>query len=311
MGNIMKIKGSRVLVTGGDGFLGTYLVEALKKEDPKSIFVPKHRDFDFTNRKDCEKVVKNRDIVFHLAAQIGGIGFIKDKPGEIFYNNTIMGVELMEAARKAGVKKHIVMGTVCEYPKHARMPFKESDIWDGYPEETTAPYGWAKKIQIVQSIAYREQFGFNSIHLLPVNLYGPGDNFEKEKTHVIPALIKKFYKAKTDNKKEVVVWGSGKATREFLYITDAVSGIVKAAKKYDKSEPLNLGTGVETPIKEAAEMIKEIVDFKGKLVWDKSMPDGQPRRRLNTLNANKVGIKTSVKLREGLEKTIRWYKKNQ
>ncbi|MFH1827382.1 MAG: GDP-L-fucose synthase [bacterium] len=306
----MQIKNKKILLTGASGFLGTYVLRELKKQKPKIIYTPSHLEADLTNRKVCEKVVNDIDIVIHLAALIGGIGFIDKRPGDLFYQNVTMGIELMEASRKAGVKKFVTMGTVCEYPEYTKIPFNEDDLWMGYPEETTAPYGWAKKILIVQSKAYRKQYGFNSIHLLPVNLYGPGDNFDKKLSHVIPALIKRFVEAKRNNEKKVKVWGSGLATREFLYITDAAKAIVLATQKYDLSEPINLGTGVETSIKEVSEMIANIVDFRGKIVWDRDKPDGQPRRRLDISRAKKIGYSPSVMLREGLERTIEWYEKN-
>lgn len=306
----MDIKNKRVLLTGGEGFLGVCVQKELKKYNPKKIIIPSHDDFDLTNRKDCQEVVKDIDIVIHLAALIGGIGFIDKRPGDLFYQNAIMGIELMEAAKEAGVKKFVVTGTVCEYPKNTKLPFKEEDIWDGYPEGTTAPYGWAKKILIVQSKAYRKQYGFNSIHLMPVNLYGPRDNFDKNLSHVIPALIKRFVEAKRKKQNKVEVWGSGMATREFLYVEDAARAIVLATQKYNSSEPINLGTGVETSIKDVVEMINKIVGFKGKIVWNSNKPDGQPRRRLNISKIKKIGFEPKISLNNGLERTISWYKRN-
>lgn len=308
----MNIKNKKVVITGGEGFLGKYVVTEIKKKNPRSLIIPNHKKNDLRSRKNCENIVKGADIVIHLAAQIGGIGFIDELPGEIFYNNTIMGIELMEAARKAGVKKFVTIGTVCEYPKNSPRPFKEEDLWNGYPEDVTAPYGWAKKILIVQSNAYRKQYGFNSIHLMPVNLYGPNDNFDKKLSHVIPALIRRFVLAKQNNQKTVDVWGSGKATREFLYITDAAKAIVMATEKYDSSEPLNLGTGIETSIKDVVNLIKDEISYTGKIVWDSKKPDGQPRRRLDISKMkNMIGFKPEVSIKEGLKETIKWYQKSQ
>ncbi len=305
----MNVKETKVVITGACGFLGKHVLKELKKHKPRKVFAPDHKNFDLTKRSVCDTVLKDSDLVIHLAALIGGIGFIDKYPGDIFYQNAIMGIELMEAARKAGVKKFVTMGTVCEYPEYTKIPFNEEDLWMGYPEETTAPYGWAKKVLIVQSKAYRKQYGFNSIHLLPVNLYGPGDNFDKKLSHVIPALIKRFVEAVEKKEKKVVVWGSGLATREFLYVEDAARAIVLATQKYNSSEPINLGTGVETSIKELAEIIAEISGFKGEIVWDKTKPDGQPRRRLNTSKIKNLGFSPKIGLQEGLEKTIKWYKK--
>jgi len=307
----MSIENKRVAITGGTGFLGRYVVSEVMKQQPKELIIVEHSEFDLTNREACEQVAKRADLIIHLAAQIGGIGFIDKNPGEIFYNNAIMGIELMEASRKAAVEKLIVVGTVCEYPAKTPMPFKEESLWDGYPDEVTAPYGWAKKIQIVQSKAYRKQYGFNSIHLLPVNLYGPEDNFDKELSHVIPALIKRFIEARDKGEKKVLVWGSGKATREFLYVEDAARGIVLATNKYSSSEPVNLGTGVETSIESLVKMIKKIANFKGDIVWDKSKPDGQQRRMLNVTKAKGLGFEAIIDLKEGLERTIRWYEQNR
>lgn len=308
----MNIKNKKVVITGGEGFLGKYVVTEIKKKNPRSLIIPSHEKNDLRNRKNCENIVEGADIVIHLAAQIGGIGFIDQKPGEIFYNNAIMGIMLMEAARKAGVKKFVTIGTVCEYPEYTKLPFKEEDLWTGYPEETTAPYGLAKKILIVQSKAYRKQYGFNSIHLLPVNLYGPCDNFDKKLSHVIPALIKRFVEAKKNDDKLVKVWGSGLATREFLYVEDAAKAIVLATQKYDSSEPLNLGTGVETSIKDVVNLIKDEISYTGEIVWDNKKPDGQPRRRLDVSKMKSmIGFKPEVSIKEGLKETIKWYQKSQ
>lgn len=308
---MISLRGKKILVTGGGGFLGKYVVDELKKNNPKEIVVPDHSEFDLRKRKDCQKAVKGVDIVIHLAAQIGGIGFIDEIPADVFYNNAIMGIELMEAARLAGVKKFVSIGTVCEYPKFTPIPFEEKYLWDGYPEETTAPYGWAKKILIVQGSAYRKQYNFNAIHLMPVNLYGPGDDFSGESSHVIPALIKRIIKQRDLKKDRVSIWGTGKATREFLYVADAARGIVLATQNYEGLLPVNLGTGVETPIKKVTEIIMKTTGFKGKIVWDRSKPDGQPRRRLDVSVAAKFGFKAQVGLEEGLRKTIEWYEKKK
>ncbi len=303
----MKIKNKRVVVTGGAGFLGKYVVESLKKFKPTKILVPHSSNFDLTKKEACTAIVKNADIVIHLAAQVGGIEFINSHAGEVFYNNLIMGIQLMEESRKSGVKKFVSVGTVCAYPKVVDMPFKEEDLWEGYPENTTAPYGLAKKMLIVQGEAYRRQYGFNSINLIPVNLYGPGDNFDRISGHVIPSLIKKVVEAKKKKKEFVQVWGSGLATREFLYVEDAAEGILLATEKYEGIEPINLGTGNETSIREVSELIMKIVGFKGQIMWDKKKPDGQPRRKLDVSKAKKFGFMAKTNLKDGLEKTIYWY----
>ena len=307
----MKLQDKKIVVTGGKGFLGSYVVEKLKEKGAKDIFVPNSKDFDLRERKNCEEVVKGSDIVIHLAAQIGGIGFISEHPGEIFYNNIIMAVQMMEESRKARVKKFIGIGTACEYPESIPLPFKEDDIWKGSPEDVTAPYGWAKKMLIIQGEAYKKQYGFNAIHVLPVNLYGPRDNFNRESGHVIPALIKKIINAKITKAPFVEVWGTGNATREFLYVEDAAQGIVLAIEKYDDVKPLNLGTGIETPIKEVVELIMKIVEYKGSIKWDKSKPDGQPRRQLDISKAKKIGFTAKADLLTGLRRTIEWYEKQK
>lgn len=304
----MKLNDMKIVVTGGAGFLGSYVVKELKRVGVTDILIPRSSEFDLRERRICKQVVKDADIVIHLAAQVGGIGFMLEKQGEIYYNNLIMGAEMMEAARKAGVKKFVVTGTVCEYPKITPLPFKEENLWDGYPDETTAPYGWAKKMLIVQASAYRKQYGFNAVNLLPVNLYGPGDNFKRASAHVIPALIKKVISARDNNIDTVEIWGSGHATREFLYVEDAAEGIILATQEYDGQEPVNLGTGIETPIKEVVELIIEISGYKGNISWNINQPDGQPRRRLDVLKAKKLfSFEAKTKLRKGLQKTIEWY----
>lgn len=308
----MILKNKKIVVTGGAGFLGQHVVRKLREHGATNIFVPLHKDFDLTKWEDCQKVCSGADIVIHLAALIGGIGFINERQGEVFYKNLIMGVQLMEAARVNNVKKYVAIGTVCEYPKRTPRPFKEENLWDGYPEETTGAYGMAKKMAIVQSSAYKVQYNFNAINLLPVNLFGPGDNFDRISAHVIPALIKKVISARDNRSDQVEVWGSGRATREFLYVEDAAEGIVLAVEKYNNVEPVNLGTGVETSIKEVVKLIMDVSGFSGKIVWNKSKPDGQPRRQLNVSRAKRLfGFRAKTKLRQGLENTIRWYEKNE
>ncbi len=298
----------KVVITGGEGFLGSYLINLLKEKKPKEIIVPKHSEYDFVDFGDCDKITKNVDVVIHLAAKVGGIGYNQEKPGELFYDNLMMGTQLMECARRNNVEKFVAIGTICAYPKFTPVPFKEEDLWKGYPEETNAPYGFAKKMMLVQSQAYRSQYGFNSIFLLPVNLYGPRDNFDPKSSHVIPALIKKMVDAKKRGLDEVEIWGSGKASREFLYVEDCAKGILKGAEEYNKSDPVNLGAGFEITIKDLAYKIKDLVGFKGSLRWNLEKPDGQPRRCLDTSKAEKeFGFKAKTDFDEGLRKTIDWY----
>jgi len=305
-------KNKKVLVTGGGGFVGKFVTQELKKVGASKIFVPRSRDYDLREKEACQRVVKNQDLVIHLAANVGGIGYNRENPASLFYDNIMMGTQLMEEARKAGVKKFVAMGTVCAYPKFAPIPFGEKSLWEGYPEETNAPYGLAKKMQLVQAQAYRQQYGFNAIYLLPVNLYGPGDKFDPAQSHVIPALIKKAVDAKERGDKFLVVWGTGKATREFLYVEDAARAIVLAAEKYNQPEPVNIGSGMEISIKDLAELIKELVGYQGKIVWDKTKPDGQPRRCLDTSRAEKeFDFRAKTDFREGLKRTIDWYKKTR
>lgn len=302
----------RILVTGGVGFLGSHIVENLihrKGISNDQIIIPRSGDTDLRRGENCVKVIKDVDIVIHLAAKVGGIGYNMKYPAILFYDNAIMGIQLMEAARQANVEKFIAIGTICAYPKYTPVPFKEEDLWNGYPEETNAPYGLAKKMMLVQSQAYRQQYGFNSIYLLPVNLYGPRDNFDPASSHVIPALIKKIFDAKESGKDYITVWGTGKATREFLYVADAAEGIILAAEKYNKPYPVNLGSGFEISIKELVGLISELVDFDGEIKWDTTKPDGQPRRCLDVSRAKEeFGFEAKVGFREGLEKTIEWYK---
>ncbi len=304
-------KGKNILLTGGNGFLGRYVKEQLIQLKPRSILIPDSKKDDLRIVKNVKRLLKDIDIVIHLAANVGGIEYNKNYPGTLFYENLIMGTQLMEEARKASVIKFVALGTICAYPKFAPIPFKEEDIWNGYPEETNAPYGLAKKMLLVQSQAYRAQFNFNSIYLLPVNLYGPGDNFNEKSSHVIPALIKKIELAKNNNIPVVEVWGTGNATREFLYVEDCARAIVLATARYESSEPVNLGAGFEISIKELALKIKKICNYKGELKFDAKMPDGQPRRMLDTKRAVKgFGFKAVTPFSTGLKNTVEWYKKN-
>lgn len=305
-----NLAGKRVVVTGGMGFLGKNVVRKLEERQCHEIFVPRSRDYDLVRMEAVERLYVDArpDVVVHLAARVGGIGANMRNPGSFFYENLLMGVQLIEQGRLHGIEKFVAIGTICAYPKFTPVPFKEDDIWNGYPEETNAPYGLAKKMLLVQSQAYRQQYGFNAIYLLPVNLYGPGDNFDPEYSHVIPALIKRVFDAKERGEKSIVAWGTGQASREFLYVEDAAEGIVLATEKYDKPDPVNLGAGFEISIKDLAELICELAGFDGKIKWDTSKPDGQPRRCLDTTRAKKeFGFVARTDLREGLKRTIEWY----
>jgi GDP-L-fucose synthase len=300
----------RVTVTGGKGFLGRRVVSLVQDAGAGEVFAFGSDEYDLTRQDQVAKMYSDQrpDVVLHLAARVGGIGANLDNPGRFFYENAIMGVELMEQARRNGVQKFVQVGTVCAYPKFTPVPFSEDNLWDGYPEETNAPYGVAKKALLVQAQAYREQYGFDAIYLLPANLYGPGDNFDLHSSHVIPALIRKCIEARDSGAESVTVWGTGTATREFLYVDDAARGIVMASELYDKPDPVNLGATGEVSIKELAELIAELTGFGGQLMWDKSMPDGQPRRKLDVERARKeFGFSAEVDLREGLRRTIDWY----
>lgn len=301
----------RVLVTGGSGFLGSFVAEKLKDRGCKDIFVPRSRDYNLVEMEAVKRIYKDAkpDTVIHLAAKVGGIGANRENPGRFFYDNLMMGVQMIEVGRQVGVEKFVSVGTICSYPKFTPVPFKEEDLWNGYPEETNAPYGLAKKMLLVQSQAYHQQYGFNSIYLLQVNLYGPRDNFDLESSHVIPALIRKCAEAKEKDKDSIVVWGTGKPTREFLYVEDAAEGILLATERYNKQDPINLGSGFEISIREILDMIIKLTGFKGKVIWDNNKPDGQPRRMLDTSKAEReFGFKAKTSLEKGLEKTIEWYR---
>jgi GDP-L-fucose synthase len=308
----------RVLVTGGSGFLGSFVVEKLKARGCKNIFIPRSKDYDLVEMEAVRRLYRDAkpDFVIHLAARVGGIGANRANPGRFFYDNLMMGVQMMEVGRQRGIEKFVAIGTVCAYPKFAPVPFHEEDLWNGYPEETNAPYGLAKKMLLVQSQAYRDQYGFNAIYLLPTNIYGPRDNFDLESSHVIPALIRKCVDASppTSNLQPptVTVWGTGKPTREFLYVEDAAEGILLAAEKYNKPDPVNLGAGFEISIKDLVNLIAKLTGFGGKIIWDSAKPDGQPRRILEVTKAEKeFGFKAKTDLEQGLKKTIAWYIANQ
>lgn len=304
------MKNKRICITGGKGFLGKHLVKKFEQRNYKNIFVADVDTFDLRSLDDVKKVYTDikPDIVIHLAARVGGIGANREHPGEFFYDNLTMGVFLLDQAYQHKIDKFVALGTICCYPKFTPVPFKEDDIWNGYPEETNAPYGLAKKMLLVQSQAYRQQYNFNSIFLMPVNLYGPGDNFDPESSHVIPALIKKVYDAKENNDDHITVWGTGKATREFLYIEDCAEAIVLATEKYNKPDPVNVGAGFEISIKDLIQLIVNLMEFKGDIKWDATKPDGQPRRMLDISRAKEeFGFRASTPFEKGLKRTIEWY----
>ena len=309
-GNESFWSGKRVCVTGGAGFLGSYVLEGLAVRGARDVFVPTIEEFDLVQPEVIRRMLHSArpDVILHLAAHVGGIGANRAHPAEFLYDNLMMGVQLMHEAWKAGVRKVVALGTVCSYPKYTPVPFREDELWNGYPEETNAPYGLAKKMLLVQAQAYRQQYGFNATFLIPVNLYGPRDNFDLESSHVIPALIRKCVEAKSRGDGDVVVWGDGSPTREFLYASDAAEGILLAAERYDGDEPVNLGSGREIRIRDLAETIARLTGFQGKIVWDSSKPNGQPRRALDISRAEALfGFRARVPFEEGLKQTIQWY----
>jgi GDP-L-fucose synthase len=311
MGNL---KGSRIVVTGGAGFLGQAVCESLRKYAPANIFVPLVEEYDLRDQTAIRRMLSTAcpDVIVHLAAVVGGIGANRENPGRYFYDNAMMGIQLMEEARRYKVTKYVQVGTICMYPKFTPVPFREDDLWNGYPEETNAPYGLAKKMLLVQAQAYRQQYGMNAITLMPVNLYGPGDNFDPASSHVIPALIRKIIEARDAGCDYAEAWGTGKASREFLFVRDAARGIAIATDRYDKPEPVNLGAGQEISIRDLVYLIAELCEFKGEIRWDTTKPDGQPRRCLDTTRARQeFGFQTTTSFREGLLETIAWYEKRQ
>lgn len=308
------LKGKRLVVTGGAGFLGRSVCEAVELFGPSEVFVPRSRDYDLRRRDAIERLLEDArpDVIIHLAAVVGGIGANRRHPGQYFYDNAVMGIELMEAARLAGVEKFVATGTICAYPKFTPVPFKEEDLWNGYPEETNAPYGLAKKMLLVQAQAYRQEYGFNAITLLPVNLYGPADNFDAQSSHVIPALIRKAIEARDEGLDAIDAWGSGGASREFLFVRDAAQGIALAAEHYDSADPVNLGSGREIEVRQLAELICELCGFRGQINWDATKPDGQPRRCLDVSRARQeFGFAAGTSLEDGLVETIAWYERHR
>ena len=309
----------RVIVTGGAGFLGSFIVKKLQQKNTREIIIPRSSKYDLRQTEAIKDLISDTtvneqsvDMVIHLAANVGGIGANREHPGSFFYDNLMMGVQLLHESYKAGINKFIATGTICAYPKFTPVPFKEEDLWNGYPEETNAPYGLAKKMMLVQSQAYRDEYGYNSIFLLPVNLYGPGDNFDLNSSHVIPAMIRKCLEAKAANSSEITLWGDGSPSREFLYVEDAAEGLLLASEKYNNSQPVNLGSGREVQIKELAEIIKTAAGFTGEIIWDTTKPNGQPRRCLDTCKAADLfGFKAQKNLEEGIQETINWYLNNK
>ena len=307
------IENKTILITGGTGFVGSHLITLIKSRTPKKLILPKHSDINLKNRLKVDRLLKKTkpNIVIHLAGRVGGIEETRKHPGKFFYDNAIMALNIIDSSYIHGVEKFIGMGTVCSYPKFSSIPFKEEDLWNGYPEETNAPYGLAKKMMLVQTQAYKREYNFNGIHLLTVNLYGPRDNFDPNSSHVIPGMINKYYEAKQNHDKEITFWGDGTPTREFLYVTDCARAILLATEKYNKPEPINVGSGMEISIKNLSKKIQEIMGYEGRIIWDKSKPNGQPRRCLDTSKAEKeFGFKAKINFDVGLKNTIKWYIKN-
>lgn len=310
MDKALNLATKRICVTGGAGFLGTHLIRRLKEHGAREIFVPQYPEYDLVREADIIRMIDTAkpDIIIHLAAKVGGIGANREKPGEFFYDNLMMGVQLIHQSWMKGVEKFVAIGTICAYPKYTPIPFKEEDLWNGYPEETNAPYGLAKKMLLVQSQSYREQYGYNSVFLLPVNLYGPGDNFNPASSHVIPALIRKYLEAKEQGASEIIAWGDGSPTREFIYVEDAAEGIALATERYNSSEPVNIGSSFEISIKDLTETIARLTGFNGTIRWDTSKPNGQPRRKLDTTRAREAfGFEAKTDFEDGLKRTIDWY----
>ena len=302
----------KVVVTGSNGFLGKYVVEELRNRGVEKLELPNSKEYDLRRQENCEEIIKDSDIVFHVAGMVGGINFMKKNPAHVFYDNLTMGTHIIEESKNAGIEKLILVGTVCSYPKFATIPFKEDQIWEGYPEETNASYGLAKKMQLVQSDAYRQQYNFNSICVIPTNMYGPTDNFSDDTSHVIPAIIKKIFDAIQQDSKEVSLWGDGSPTRDFLFVKDTARGIVLAAEKYNESEPINLGSETEISIRELAGMIGELMNFHGEIKWDKTKPNGQPRRCVSNSRAKELlEFRPKISIKEGLTQTIEWFSQQQ
>jgi GDP-L-fucose synthase len=314
MNNSMDLSTKRICITGGAGFLGTHLQTQLRKHGANELFIPTYPEYDLVKGEDIARLYEDArpDVVIHLAAKVGGIGANREKPGEFFYDNLMMGVQLLHQAWQLGIEKFVAIGTICAYPKYTPIPFKEEDLWNGYPEETNAPYGLAKKMLLVQSQGYRQQYGYNSIYLLPVNLYGPGDNFNPASSHVIPALIKKCVDAREAGENEIVAWGDGSPTREFIYVEDAAEAITLATMRYNESEPVNIGSSFEISIKDLTELVARLTGFNGTIRWDTSKPNGQPRRKLDTSRAKEYfGFESHTNFEEGLKRTIAWYEANR